>query len=122
MDFITTVKAMLPVVQFLVTSGTGIGMIYALAKFTQKPTDTIKQRIADLEDRVDDMEQEQKAWQSAIERRLKDGAEHFKALDESNKITQQALLALMDNALGNDGGKEELKKARNNLFEYLSER
>ena len=122
MNFITAIKAMLPVVQFCVTSGTGLGMIYAFYRFTHKPTDTLRQRIADLEEKVDSMDKEQHEWQTSIERRLHEGSEHFKELDESNKIIMQALLAIMDNALGNDGGKERLAKSRDDLFEYLYKR
>lgn len=107
----------LPLFQLLISFATICTLIYTFAKFTQKPTDTLRERIDNLEQRADDMDK----WAENIERRLHEGVEHFIALDEANKVTQQALLALLDNALGNDDG-TELKKARNKLYEHLSER
>ena len=122
MDFLSTIKAMLPVVQFGVTSGTGIGMIVAFCKFAHKPADTLKQRVADLEVKVNGMEREHDEFKADVERKLQEHNEHFEDLDKSNKIIMQALLAIMDNALGNEGGKEKLAKSRDDLFNYLNER
>lgn len=122
MNFLSIIKAMLPVLQFGVTSGTGIGMIYAFCKFTHKPTDTLKQRIADLEVRVNGMEKEQHEFKADVERKLQEHNDHFDELDKANKIIMQALLAIMDNALGNDGGKAKLSKSRDDLFNYLNEK
>ena len=102
--------------QLFISFATALTMLYTFAKFTQKPTDSLKEHVADIEERLNNMDK----WKEQIERRLTEGAEHFKSLDESNKVTQRALLAIMDNALGNDGGKEELKKARDMLNEHLT--
>lgn len=118
MHTVDFVRAALSFVQLFVTCGTGIGLIYAFLKFTHRPTDDIKERLKTLEDRADDMDD----WREAVERRLHEGVQHFESLDESNRVTQHALLAIMDNALDNEGGKEELKKARTMLFEHLSKR
>lgn len=115
---IEIVRAVLSCVQLLVTCGTGIGLIYAGVKFTHKPQDAIKDRVQALEVRLDTMD----TWKDAVERRLNDDDSHFKALDESNRVTQRALLAIMDNALGNEDGETELKDARKMLYEHLSEK
>ena len=118
MHTIEYVRAALSFVQLFVTCGTGIGLIYAFIRFTKRPTVDIKDRLSEIEDRLDDMDD----WRTNVERRLHEGVEHFQSLDESNRVTQHALLAIMDNALDNEGGKEELKKARTMLFEHLSKR
>lgn len=108
----------LPCVQLFVTSATGIGVVAAFLKFTHKPADAVKERLTALETRLDDMD----SWKEDVDRRLNDDDSHFKALDESNKVTQRALLAIMDNALGNEDGEAELKDARKMLYEHLSEK
>lgn len=118
MQTIDYVRAALSFVQLFVTCGTGIGLVYAFLKFTHKPTDDIKDRLKALEDRMDDMDD----WKENVERRLHEGVEHFQSLDESNRVIQHALLAIMDNALDHEGGKEELKEARAMLYEHLSKR
>lgn len=118
MDKIEFIRAVLSCVQLFVTCGTGVGLIYAFLKFAHKPADKQSDRIAELEKRADDMDD----WKEEIERRLHEGVEHFRSLDEDSKVTQQALLAIMDNALGTDDGREQLKNARNMLYEHLSAR
>ena len=56
-----------------------------------------------------------------IEERLKLGDDRFKTIDSGNKVTQKAILALMEHAInGNDV--DSLKKAKKDLEEYLVER
>ena len=56
-----------------------------------------------------------------IENRLKLGDDRFNAIDTGNKVTQKALLALMEHAInGNDIDK--LKKAKTDLEAYLVEK
>lgn len=112
------IRAVLSCVQLLVSCGTLTGLAYAFIRFTKKPTDAMKERLQTLEDRLDSMDE----WKDDVERRLNDDDSHFKALDESNKVTQRALLAIMDNALGNEDGEAELKDARKMLYEHLSGR
>lgn len=69
-----------------------------------------------LEGRVDTLEH----WQKNVDLRLEEGTRHFNRIDDGTKIVQQSLLALMDNALSEDGKRDELQKARDNLFTYLS--
>lgn len=72
--------------------------------------------LKDMEIRVDAMEK----WSKLVDMRLNEGDKHFDRLDEGNKIVQQSLLALMDSALSENGKCEELKKARDSLYDYLS--
>jgi len=96
--------------QLFINFATIITLLYTLLKFTQKPADNMRSRLESLE-----------KWQVEVERRLTRGDEHFTAMDEGNAVTQQALLALMDaNISGNNV--EELKKARAELYEYITSR
>lgn len=72
----------------------------------------------ELEKRIDALEE----WSKGVEMQLKDGTEHFARVDEGNKVTQKALLALIDDALSDSDNHDELKRARENLYEYLSKK
>lgn len=71
-----------------------------------------------LENRIFALE----TWKQEVNRQLDTGREHFDKIDEGNKVTQKALLALMDAALSDDGSKDELKTARKELYRYLSDK
>lgn len=91
----------------IIQCATIITLIYTLAKFASKPR-------ADLTDRVEDLED----WKKAVDARLASGNDHFTQIDDSNRYTQEALLALLENAI--DGNhKEKLKEAKDNLQSYL---
>ena len=77
-----------------------------------------KQPQTDIENRISNLEK----WKDSVDGRLDRGDNHFDKLDEGNKVTQRALLALMDAALNRDNGNEELIKARKELYEYLSDK
>ena len=74
------------------------------------PNTKQNQRISDHEERL-----------KSIEERLQKGDDRFKRVDESNEITQEALLALMNHAInGNDV--EGLKQTRDKLQQWLIRR
>lgn len=52
----SALKDTLTILQLIVTLGTFIGMIYALYKFTRKPTEDINERLVKIETRLDDTE------------------------------------------------------------------
>ncbi len=104
------IEHIMTVFQLFINFATICTLLYTLVKFTQKPQETIQKRITDLE-----------KWKEGVDRRLLTGDTHFTSLDDNSRITQQALLAIMDSLLNGDN-KEELKKARNNLYEYLSDK
>ena len=87
--------------------GTLIGLLYALTVFLEKPNTSQNERIAALE-----------AWQKDVDRRLEKGDGQFTDVKDANKVTQEALLALLSHAI--DGNNtEELKQAKKNLNDYL---
>lgn len=72
------------------------------------PEESQNERIKSLED-----------WRSKVDERLEAGNDHFAKIDEGNRVTQKALLALMRHAInGNDIDK--LKNARDALEEYIT--
>ena len=87
-----------------------ITLIYGLMKFAGSPNRTQNQRLDALE-----------KWREQVDDRLTTGDNHFRAIDDGNRITQKAILALMKHAInGNDV--DELKRAEKSLEEYLVEK
>lgn len=112
-------KDTLTILQLIVTTGTFIGMIYALYKFTRKPTEDINERLVKIETRLDDTErslnnnwEQTRKSQSMIEdiqlcilylldfevaycthATMKEGSEEIDTtdLDEARKIIRQRL-------------------------------
>lgn len=94
-------------ISFLIQCGTLIGVLYTAYKFTHKPEETQDARIIELE-----------KWRASVDARLDRGNDHFEEIDQGNKITQKALLALMAHAInGNDI--QKLEAAKNELESYL---
>lgn len=94
-------------------SAAAVIVINAIKKF-KEPENAQNNRIRDLEEKMDKFED-----------RLTKHEEYFNndnkrllAIEEGNRVTQKALLALMSHAInGNDVDK--LKEAENSLREYL---
>ena len=59
------------------------------------------------------------AWKDKVDQRLMAGTDHFASIDKGNEVTQRSLLAIMDTLINGDA-KEELKKQRTNLYNYLT--
>lgn len=96
-----------------------IGLILTVLNIIDRYS-TLKQRsqqpTEDLRKRLDELEH----WQKVVNMRLEEGSRHFGRLDEGFKVVQQSLLALMDDALAENGKHDELQRARDNLYSYLS--
>lgn len=93
--------------QLIIQIATVATLIYTLSKFAQKPNKTQDSRLDELE-----------KWRESVELRLDIGNKHFEQVDEGERVTQKALLALMSHALnGNDVDK--LKDAKDALEAYL---
>lgn len=96
--------------QLIVTIGAVVSLFYAVSKFAAKPNKTQDERLDALE-----------KWRMKVDEKLETGNAHFGDIDESNRITQRALLALMSHAInGNDITK--LQKAKDDLEIYLTEK
>lgn len=106
----TQVSQVITALQLIISSATVITLIYGLIKFAGTPNRSQNQRLDALE-----------TWKDKVDSRLKMGDDHFKAIDDGNRITQKAILALMKHAInGNDI--DDLKKAEKSLEEYLVEK
>ena len=93
-----------------IQSGTLITLLITLGKFAAKPNATQNQRLDSLE-----------RWRETINERLEKDNNHFDSIDKGNRITQEAILALMSHAInGNDTVK--LKQAKEKLENYLIEK
>lgn len=104
------ISQVITALQLIISSATVITLIYGLMKFAGSPNRTQNQRLDALE-----------KWQKQVDDRLTTGDNHFRAIDDGNRITQKAILALMKHAInGNDV--DELKRAEKSLEEYLVEK
>jgi membrane protein implicated in regulation of membrane protease activity len=110
-----TVNAISQGLVLVIQSATLITLIYAFVRFTQKPTDSLGARIAVLE-----------AWKVTVDNRLDAGDVHFNDNDLSNRVTQSALLTILDAFTTMDSvpetTKAEIKAKRNELYSYLAEK
>lgn len=104
-NFISTT---LTIFQLIISFGTVCTLLYTVVKYTQKPQDIQNERILALE-----------KWRDTMDAKMMDTCTHLSSLDEGTKITQQAILALMGHAI-NGEDVEELKKARQTLYDYLT--
>lgn len=101
------VSAVATILQLIISGGTVVTLIYALFKFAGTPNKSQNKRLDDLE-----------TWKKEVDRRLSTGDDHFREIDNGNRVTQKAILALMKHAInGNDVN--ELRKAEEALEEYL---
>ena len=98
----------------IITISSAIGVLINLFTKLREPEKKQNDRIKALEDRADKFDGIIEKFREYFDNDDK----RLKAIDEGNKITQTALLALLKHALnGNDT--EALKIAEKNLEEYL---
>lgn len=94
----------------ILTLAAVVTMVVTVNKTIQKPN-------RDQNERLDALE----TWREKVDTRLEEGSQHFKDIDEGNKVTQKSLLAIMSHEInGNDIDK--LKAARDELENYLTEK
>ena len=98
----------------VITLSTAIGIIINLISKAREPERKQDERLSAVENRLDKMDNLLEKFQGYLDNDDK----RLKAIDEGNKITQTALLALLKHALnGNDT--QALKVAEKNLEDYL---
>lgn len=84
--------------------------IVRAVKAAKSPNDKQNERLDRLE-----------KWRQDVDRRLTDGNTHFDTIDEGNRVTQKALLALL--AHGLDGNAvDQMKDAKKALEAHLINR
>lgn len=110
-------NTMLAIAGFISTTGLALTYVYKAFRQIQAP-----QRIQD--DKIRLHEEWLKKHDKVLEehsRELKDNNRRMESIEESNKIIQRSLFALMGHALdGNDT--EALKRAKDALEEHLIEK
>ena len=113
-------KPLVEILQLLITTGTFCGMLYAFYKFASTPETTQNERITALETWQGQLEAKLQIERDELERRLSMGSNHFSTIDEGTKVTQSAILAIMDTLLNDGDNKDELRKRRDDLYSYLT--
>lgn len=109
-----TPAQLIAIASAIIVLSTACGVIVNLINKAREPEKKQNDRIKALEDRADKFDGIIEKFREYFDNDDK----RLKAIDEGNKITQTALLALLKHALnGNDT--EALKVAEKNLEDYL---
>jgi hypothetical protein len=95
---------------FLVTFSAAFKTVAEAIKKLRAPEVNQDNKIKDIESKLD-----------AHEKYLANDKERIESIEAGNKVTQQAILALLSHAINGDS-KDQLEKARNNLNDYLINR
>lgn len=110
LSLLEIIGGILAIAAALNTIGSAIEKIVKAAKVANAPNEAQNNRLDKLE-----------AWQQEVDRRLVNGNTHFDSIDEGNRVTQQALLALL--AHGLDGNAiDQMKDAKKALEAHLINR
>lgn len=103
----TTVLAIASAVVLLSNAGKALVAAWQAAK---APAAEVDRRLSDLEGRV-----------TSAEKKLEKDSQHFDAIDASNRVTQVALLALLDHGI--DGNNiDQMQHAKEELQTHLINR
>ena len=109
-------ERILTLLQLLVSFCSLCVMVYGFGKFMAKPRESLSDEVADIQ-----------KWRKTVDERLAKGNRRFDEQSEANRVTQNALLALVDKEirdcdLRDQSVPEELSKAKSELVNYLTKR
>jgi hypothetical protein len=108
--FLAFCGVLLAVAGFVVTVGNAVEKIAKVWKAAKAPNVAQDTRLDELE-----------KWRKTVDQALARDLERFRAQDESERVTQRALLALLDHGI--DGNNiEQMKRAKEVLQNHLIER
>ena len=94
----------------ITTLANAVEKIVKARKAAQAPNDRQDARLDELE-----------AWRKEVDRKLSNDNTHLTAIDQDNRLTQRALLALLDHGL--DGNNiEQMQDAKKALQNHLIDR
>lgn len=94
----------------IVLLANAVERIVATVKAAKAPNEKLSGRVGDLE-----------KWRREVDERLLRGNTHFDTIDEGNRVTQRALLALLGHGI--DGNNtEQMKQAKEALETHLINR
>lgn len=104
------IGAILALCGFITTVGSAVERIVKVFKAAKAPADNMADRITALE-----------TWQKTVNRKLENDQRHFESIDASNRVTQVALLALLDHGI--DGNNiDQMQHAKDELQTHLINR
>lgn len=104
------IAALLALAGAIVTIGNAVEKLLKVWRAAKAPNDAQDERLKALED-----------WKETVDRRLTAGDLHFKTLDNGNRVTQLALLALLDHGI--DGNNiQQMQHAKEELQSHLINR
>ena len=109
-------EQILTLLQLLVSFGSLCVMVYGLTRFMLKPLQNLSDEVAEIQ-----------KWRKSVDEWMEKGNRRFDEQSEANRVTQNALLALVDKEirdcdLNNQTVPSELKKAKSELVDYLTKR
>ena len=102
----------------LITILTLWNMVEQRIKSTRQPTNNLEERVSLLEKKL---EFEIKATFVEYDARFGRDKQKIESIEEGNKVTQQAILALLNHAIDGNN-EEEMNAARKDLNKYLINR
>jgi hypothetical protein len=104
------VGAILALAGFISSVGGAVEKIVKVVKTAKAPADNREERITALEN-----------WRKTVDRKLDNDQRHFESIDASNRVTQVALLALLDHGI--DGNNiDQMQHAKDELQTHLINR
>ena len=107
---LVTIGAILALCGFITTVGNAIEKVVRWVKASKAPTDNMAVRVQALED-----------WKETVDKKLEKDQKHFESIDASNRVTQVALLALLDHGI--DGNNiDQMQHAKDELQTHLINR
>lgn len=103
----TATNSYLIICSIITSTAAVVAIIITLIRFMKSPNTRQDERLSGLEGRMD-----------CVEKHIDSDNKRLQIIEEGNRVTQRALLALLSHALdGNDT--DELKNAKDKLKEYL---
>lgn len=115
--FLVLCGILLAVSGFINTVGSAVEKVAKVRKAAKAPNDRQDERLQEFEAWRKEME----AWQKEVTQALARDLKRFNNLDEGERITQRALLALLGHGI--DGNNiEQMQKAQEALQEHLINR
>lgn len=101
----------------LITLSAVVKIIVDIIKKLKEPVETQNEKFEQINSRMDKFE----ARMDEHDKYFDNDKKHIELLEEGNRVTQKAILALMSHAL--DGNHtDELEEAKNKLHDYLLEK
>ena len=112
----TIMSALLAAASAIVLLSNAAEKIAGAVRKMKAPDMLQNERITSLESWKKD---EFQTWKESVDRKLDNDFKHLQKVDEANKVTGMALIALLDHGIvGNNV--EQMQKAKNALAEHLT--